>query len=116
MTDFKNIWETYSSAWKAETAEQKLALLASSVSADATYTDPTGVRNGYDELIAYMLEFHTQVPGGHFVLTYFLAHHDKSIAKWDMCTGDGTKVGDGVSYGAYNANGKLSAMTGFFDT
>ena len=63
-----------------------------------------------------MLGFHQQVPGGHFATTYFLAHHDVSIAKWNMVNGDGTIIGDGVSYGHYNEEGALVAMTGFFET
>lgn len=116
MTDFKDIWETYSSAWKAETEVQKRAILADTLATQAVYTDPTGVRTGYDELIGYMTEFHKQIPGGHFVVTYFLAHHGKSIAKWNMMAGDGSKIGVGVSYGEYNADNKLVAITGFFDT
>ncbi|MBL1240804.1 MAG: nuclear transport factor 2 family protein [OCS116 cluster bacterium] len=116
MSDFKNTWETYTSAWKAETAQQKLEIFKQCLATDATYTDPLVVTKGWDELTEYMLEFHQQIPGGYFDTHYFLAHHDKSIAKWDMKTGDGTKIGEGISYGHYNADGKLIAMTGFYET
>lgn len=116
MSDFKNIWETYASAWKAETVAQKLAIFEQCLTEDCTYTDPLAQTKGWVELSAYMLDFHKQIPGGHFVSTYFLAHHGKSIVKWDMCAGDGSKVGEGISYGQYNADGKLVAMTGFYET
>ncbi len=63
-----------------------------------------------------MRAFHQQVPGGHFVTSYFLAHHDASIAKWNMVNAEGATIGEGVSYGQYNEQGALIAMTGFFET
>jgi hypothetical protein len=32
-----------------------------------------------------------------------------------MHSGDGAVVGDGVSFGEYDAQGRLQSMTGFFD-
>jgi SnoaL-like domain len=109
-------WEKYVSAWKEVTAKGKADALRQSVAATCVYTDPATIANGHEELIAYMLAFHQQVPGGHFVTTYFLAHHDVSIAKWNMVSGDGAVIGDGVSYGKYNEQGMLVTMTGFFET
>ena len=109
-------WETYVSAWKERTAEAKLAALREVVEPGCRYKDPLTSAEGHRALVDYMLGFHEQVPGGHFVTTYFLAHHDRSIAKWNMVDGAGHVIGDGVSYGEYNADGKLVAMTGFFDT
>jgi hypothetical protein len=109
------IWENYASAWKEATARGKADALRQSVASACVYTDPATIARGHEELIAYMLAFHLQVPGGHFVTTYFLAHHDVSVAKWNMVSGDGTVIGDGVSYGQYNEQGMLVAMTGFFE-
>lgn len=111
----RDVWETYASAWKAEGADAKRAALALSVEDCAVYRDPLAECQGQEALVAYMLDFHKQVPGGHFQTTYFLAHHGRSIARWDMRDGQGRKIGDGVSYGEYAANGQLVAMTGFFD-
>ena len=44
-----------------------------------------------------------------------MAHNDKSIAKWDMCDGDGKVLMEGISYGEYNESGKLVSMTGFYE-
>jgi hypothetical protein len=115
MIEAKGVWDVYSSAWKAQGAAAKKALLARSVVANAVYRDPLAECPGHDALVAYMLEFHKQVPGGHFETTYFLAHHGRSIAKWNMMDGNGKKIGDGVSYGEYGSDGQLVAMTGFFD-
>ncbi len=111
----QKIWETYAAAWKAETADEKRALFEQSLAANCQYTDPTIQTNGYEELLAYMLGFHQQVPGGHFVTTSFACHHQQSLTQWNMLAGNGEKVGEGCSYGRYNDEGELVAMTGFFD-
>ena len=109
-------WDKYSTAWQEATLEGKVAALQQSVSPTCVYQDPLTIVKGYDELIAYMLSFHQQVQGGHFITTWFLTHHDVSIAKWNMVNADGTVIGGGVSYGQYNEQGMLVAMTGFFET
>jgi hypothetical protein len=115
MTTLRTTWETYGSAWKAGTREEKRAALLASVARDCTYRDPVSELRGHDALVDYMLAFHQQIPGGHFVITYFCTHHDRSVAKWNMVDASGKALGDGVSYGEYGADGKLVAMTGFFD-
>jgi SnoaL-like domain len=109
-------WEMYVSAWKGVTPKEKSDALSHSVASACVYKDPTTIAKGHEELVAYMLGFHQQVPGGHFVTTHFLAHHDVSIAKWNMVSGDGVVIGDGVSWGKYNDKGMLVEMTGFFET
>lgn len=111
----KAMWETYARAWKEASAAAKAAALQECVAADCVYTDPLTVARGHEELIRYMLDFHKQVPGGHFPLTYFLDHHNVSIARWNMAAGDGSVIGEGMSYGQYGQDGKLVAMTGFFE-
>lgn len=113
--DFKEIWETYASSWKAETAEEKRAIFEKCLASTNEYTDPLKNVNNWDDFIAYMLDFHQQIPGGHFVTTYFQAHNNKSIARWEMTAGDGTVMGEGISYAEYNDEGKLSSETGFFE-
>ncbi len=113
-TDRRQTWERYAAIWKAEGATEKRALCDACLSPECVYTDPRTQARGVDELITYMVEFHGQVPGGHFVTTEFFTHHQRSLAKWNMVGADGEVLGDGVSYGEYDADGKLTAMTGFF--
>ncbi len=115
-SDRRATWETYVAAWKEVTPKSKTEALQQSVAANCVYTDPAIIANGHEELVAYMLAFHQQAPGGYFVTTYFLTHHDVSIAKWNMLNNEGMVIGDGVSYGQYNKQGALVAMTGFFET
>ena len=112
---FKDTWEIYASSWKTEGSVKKRALFETSLDPACQYHDPLIKTRGWDDLETYMLDFHRQIPGGHFVTTYFLAHSNKSIARWEMRNGANVIVGDGMSYGEYNETGKLISMTGFFE-
>ncbi|MFK8003202.1 MAG: nuclear transport factor 2 family protein [Polyangiales bacterium] len=114
--DYRSTWDTYTSSWKAASQQEKGTLLADAVREDATYTDPLAQVSTREDLIGYMLEFHKQVPGGYFRTKFFLAHNGKSIARWDMVAGDESVLGEGISYGEYDEEGKLTSMTGFFET
>src|SRR5690349_21147988 len=113
--DRRQTWETYAGAWKATTREAKRAALLASVDSACIYRDPLTRADGHDALIEAMVAFHGQVPGGWSETTYFLAHHERSISKWKMRSATGEVLGEGMSYGEYDENGKLVAMTGFFD-
>lgn len=114
--DREAVWERYVASWKVQSLAEKRALFETCLVPDCTYTDPLQVAQGWDELLAYMVEFHKQVPGGHFVTEYFATHHGKSVAKWRMASADAARIGEGMSYAEYDANGLLVAMTGFFET
>lgn len=107
-------WETYASAWGEPEIERKRALFRESLDLACVYNDPLTRTTGWDELERYMVDFNAKVPGGHFVVTEFLSHSNKSIAKWEMKDSKDVVLSTGVSYGEYNETGKLIAMTGFF--
>lgn len=115
-TDLKQTWEKYTSTWKMTTTADRLAMFAEVLSERAVYCDPLVQATSWDALISYMENFHQQIPGGHFVTTNFLSHHQKSIANWEMKTQDNITVGTGTSFGEYDDQGKLVAMSGFFET
>lgn len=110
------VWEMYTSAWKSENIDDRRAVLTATLGPECTYRDPQIKVSGYDELIAYMTNFHLQVPGGHFITRRFRFLQGQSVAQWDMLDRQGNVIGDGVSVGHYNADGRLVAIAGFFDT
>jgi hypothetical protein len=114
--DHRKTWETYAGAWKAADRKEKLSALEMSTEANCVYRDPLACTEGHATLTEYMRKFHQQVPGGYFETTYFLAHNQRSVAKWNMRNGEGVVVSEGISYGEYGPSGKLVAMTGFFET
>jgi hypothetical protein len=112
----RDTWEAYAASWKAETEDERKALFVESLAPDCIYADPITRAEGWDALMAYMNDFHDQVPGGHFVTQRFQSHHGACLVHWNMVAGDGTVLGDGVSHGRFGDGGRLVAMTGFFDT
>ena len=114
--DQRAVWERYAAAWKVGPVAEKRALLDGCVSPKCRYTDPTAQLSGWDELLAHMVAFHEQIPGGYFVTEYFLAHHGRSIARWKMFSAAQVAIGEGISYGEYDEQQRLVTMTGFFDT
>jgi hypothetical protein len=113
--DRRTVWERYVMSWKVSSATEKRAIYASCLAPDCVYTDPLVQAKGWDELLQYMLDFQQQIPGGHFLTEQFIEHHQRSIARWKMLNADAVAIGDGVSYAEYDAQGRLVAMTGFFE-
>ena len=114
-TDLRATWDTYTLAWKEPAPQAKMQAIRASTTATCVYRDPLACTQGQDALVDYMMAFHQQMPGGYFQTSYFLAHHDRSISKWHMHNAEGVIVGEGVSYGEYDPQGRLQSMTGFFD-
>lgn len=113
--DHRTVWESYANIWKLEGAEAKRAACDGPLSPTCVYIDPLAHLSGWEALVTYMVEFHEQIPGGHFVTREFLAHHGRSLAHWNMVGGDGTVLGVGASFGEYAEDGKLITMNGFFE-
>jgi hypothetical protein len=114
-TDLEKAWEKYTSTWKMTNRADRLAAFSEVLADNAVYTDPLVQATSWDELINYMENLHQQIPGAHFVTTYFMSHHQKSIANWEMKTQENVMIGTGISYGEYNDHGKLVSMNGFFE-
>lgn len=113
--NYQKTWEAYTATWQAETVNEKKTIFKTCLDDGFEYTDPLINTKGWDDFLTYMLDFHQQVPGGHFVSSYFLAHSGHSITKWLMKNGDKQTIGEGFSYGKYNEIGKLISATGFFE-
>lgn len=108
-------WDAYTRSWKVETVDEKRALLSQCMAAQGVYRDPLMETQTRDDLIAYMLDFHRQIPGGHFVIKHYQAHHNRSIAEWEMRNGENALVGTGISFAEYDPTGKLTSVSGFFE-
>lgn len=113
--EMKTTWERYVTMWRPSSGDDKHATASDVLAAECVYTDPAAQRRGQESLIGYMLEFHAGYPGCHFVTTRFIAHHERSIALWNMVDGEGNVLSDGVSYGEFDEGGRLRTMTGFFE-
>jgi len=112
----RRTWEAYTTAWHPAQAAQRRQLFAQTLNERCEYSDPLVHAAGWDALEAYMQDLQRQLPGGHFVTTWFQAHHGRSVARWQMRGADAAVLGEGVSYAEYDAEGRLRTMNGFFDT
>jgi hypothetical protein len=115
QSEYRKTWDRYSQSWTCAKLSERVELFKSSLDPDCRYSDPLTAAQGWDALVAYMEDFQLQIPGAYFEVLDFLGHHNTSLARWDMKSADGAKIGDGYSFGEYSSDGKLVKMTGFFE-
>lgn len=113
--DLKDIWERYVRSWQVASVAERRAIYSTCLAPACVYTDPLTQAKGWDELARYMADFHEQIPGGHFVTQQYFSHHRRSVASWKMLSGDGSPLGEGISYAEYDEQHRLISMTGFFE-
>ena len=56
--NYKDIWETYQSSWNVTSASEKLARFEQTMDKNTVYQDPFAQTKTWDELVAYMSDFH----------------------------------------------------------
>ncbi|GAA2866124.1 hypothetical protein Acy02nite_38840 [Actinoplanes cyaneus] len=108
-----DIWHAYAAAWTAPAAERR-TLLERHVSPEVAYRDPGIEVRGRDELAGYMHDFGQAMPGLRFAIVAVDAHHDRSLAHWEMRDPDDVAVQNGISHAAHDAEQRLTDITGFF--
>jgi SnoaL-like protein len=113
MTTHHDIWHAYASAWSAP-LPQRDDLLDRHVRADVAYRDPTTEVLGRAALSDYMHAFQQGFPGYRFAITVVEAHHDRSLAHWQLRDSDDTPVQDGISHAVHDTAHRLTDITGFF--
>jgi hypothetical protein len=113
--DLHEVWERYVDSWRAREAAQRRAIFSTCLASGCVYSDPLTSAHGWDELAQYMVDLDRQIPGAHFVTDQFFAHQRRSVARWRMLNGAGTTLSQGISYAEYDAEDRLTRMTGFFD-
>jgi SnoaL-like domain len=107
-------WDRYAAIWSLDAAARASELPAC-VTGDVTYCDPGGLLQGRQALSDYMGAFQDSVPGGSFRIRSVLHHHDRSLARWTLRGPDGHALQTGTSFGLLAGDGRLHAVTGFFD-
>lgn len=111
----KDVWERYVGSWNAAGAAEREALFRQCLAPGCVYRDPDTEARGWEALGGWMAAFHEQMPGTRFVTDTFSAHHGRSVARWRMLNAAGVQLGEGISYGEYDDEQRLVAMTVFFD-
>lgn len=110
----ERLWLRYAAAWSLGAAE-RTGELPACVTGDVAYCDPNGPIQGWQALSDYMEAFQASVPGGVFRIRAVLHHHDHSLARWALHGPEGRILHTGTSFGVLAEDGRLAAITGFFD-
>jgi hypothetical protein len=109
-----SLWGRYAATWSLA-AGARARELPAYVTDDVAYCDPGGLLQGRQALSDYMGAFQDSVPGGSFAIGTVLHHHDRSMARWTLRGPGGRALQTGASFGFLAADGRLRAITGFFD-
>ena len=107
------LWRRYARIWTLEgeaRAREMRACLAPAV----TYADPRISLAGCEAFAAYMDGFRGAFPGHAFHIRAVTAHHDGSLARWDLADADGGMVFPGLSFGRLAEDGRFLSLHGFF--
>lgn len=112
----RDVWATYTATWQAPSRDTRLRAFEDSLAEGCVYTDPNIRAVGHAEIADYMDGFQQQLPGGGFATRQISGHHDSVLVEWDMVDSSGAAISPGTSIGTFNADGRLTSMTGFFST
>lgn len=113
-TTYRQTWETYTRSWSEVDSAQRRRLLEQAVNPQCVYTDPHIEAQGHTALSDYMSEFQKNFRDSAFVVTDYSEHHRQSLAAWNLVDGRGAVLAHGTSFAAYDDNGLLLKMSGFF--
>jgi hypothetical protein len=108
------LWNRYAATWSL-TAEDRPAELAACLTDDVTYCDPEGLVLGRTALSDYMGQFQNAFPGTAFRIESVLDHHGRTLASWTLRGAGDELYQQGTSYAVVAEDGRLSAVTGFFE-
>ena len=112
----KDNWNAYATAWAEADSTKRMQILERYLAGDVTYTDSLTDLAGYAQFSECMAGFQKDMPGVRFVTTGFTHHHQRSLAQWNMVDSKGSILGQGESFVQYGQDGRLTQITGFFES
>ena len=108
------LWNRYAATWSLP-ADDRPGELAACLTDDVTYCDPQGPVSGRAALSSYLGQFQEAFPGTRFRIESVLHHHGQALASWTL-RGAGDELHQrGTSFAVVAEDGRLSAITGFFE-
>lgn len=108
------LWNRYAATWSLST-DDRPEELAACLADDVTYCDPEGLVPGRTALSDYMGRFQEAFPGTRFRIESVLYHHGRTLASWTLRGAGEELFQRGTSYAVVADDGRLSAITGFFE-
>ena len=114
MPDTATIVESYIAMWNEPNADRRRALVAQTLTEDATYLDPLMSGAGIEEISAMIGAAQEQFPGHRFTLADAPdAHHDRVRFTWTLAADGAAPVAVGVDFATIAEDGRMRMVTGF---
>jgi hypothetical protein len=108
--------DTYIAMWNETEPGRRRALVAETMSDDATYLDPVMSGAGVDGIDAMIASAQQQLPGHSFTLIAGPdAHHDRVRFGWSLAANAGDPVAVGVDFVTLADDGRMREVTGFLE-
>jgi len=115
MTAAQELIDRYFAIWNQTDPARRRALIGETYTGDATYLDPMLEGSGPEGIDAMVAAVQQRFPGHRFRQTGGVdAHHDRLRFAWELGTEGAPPVARGTDI-AEVADGRLRAVTGFFD-
>jgi len=106
----------YIAMWNEADAERRRALIAQTVTDDASYVDPLMSGSGVDGIDAMIAGAQEQYPGHRFTLVAGPdAHNDRVRFSWTIAPEGGDPVAVGHDFAMLAPDGRMASITGFLD-
>ncbi|HEU0164705.1 MAG TPA: hypothetical protein VFQ54_06630 [Thermomicrobiales bacterium] len=106
----------YIAIWNEEDAASRGELIARTWELDGEYVDPLLQGSGHDGIEAMTAGVQSTYPGHKFVRIGAIdQHHDRIRFGWQLLTPEREPLVIGTDYGVVSADGRLKAITGFFE-
>ena len=116
MTDVDRLVQDYLAMWNEPDADARRALVARTVTDDATYLDPVMSGEGIDGITTMIGAAQAQFPGHEFQLHAGPdAHHDRVRFSWSLVANGGAPVAVGTDYVTMSDDGRMRSVTGFLE-
>jgi hypothetical protein len=115
-TPIDTIVDGYFAMWNELDPAKRRATIAATWAEEAGYSDPLFTAAGYEALDALVAAVHDQYPGYRFRRTSAVdSHHNQARWGWELSGPDGNTPAAGVDFAVLAPDGRLNAVTGFFE-
>jgi hypothetical protein len=116
MPDTATLVNDYIAMWNETDAERRRALVAQTLTEDATYVDPLMAGTGTEEISAMIGAAQQQYPDHRFALhTGPDGHNDRVRFSWSLSPNGGDPIAIGTDFATVSDDGRMESVTGFLE-
>jgi hypothetical protein len=108
--------DSYIAMWNETDPRRRQALVAETLTEDASYLDPLMSGEGIDGVSAMIAGAQQQYPGHRFALVAGPdAHHDRVRFSWSLTPDGGEPIAIGIDFATLAEDGRMRSVTGFLE-